>query len=852
MIKDFTPYKNFEPCGVKLPKISVPESELSAIDEKLDNNSSNLDLLKSLCRKGILEKGINKLPNKKEYFDRAKLEIDTFEELGFVDYVLLNWDIIGYCHKNDIPVGDGRGSAAGSLVLYLLKVTGIDPIRHGLFFERFVSKTRAKKVFSESGEEFLVGDLLPDVDSDISYERRQDVIKYIEEKHKGRTSKILTFNTFSSKLCLRELSKYFLELKEDEANMVSDMVGKSHGRVFSIDEAIEDNPRLKAWSEKNKLVFKTAKKMEGLIKNTGIHPSGIAICADGIEDLVPLQKTKEGDLVSGYDMNDVADLMVKFDILGLRTLTIAHKTCKKIGINFNDIDPEDPIIYQNLQEFRHPVGLFQISAGTNFQVCQNVKPANLKELSDVVALARPASLQFVDEYVSQKNDPQPMGLDEELDKILLQSKNVMLFQEQVMFACHKVFGLSLEEAETLRRVIGKKKIEEIPAWKEKIFSAAEKKGLREGVAEHFWSVVEAAGNYGFNLSHSISYANLAAKTVWLKFQHPQEFFISILECAEFEPDPLQTVKKVNEELQDFGIKLLPPNLMKSKMDFCVEGSDIRYGFNSIKGISLKSLENLVEFRGSEFNNKIEVFLAAKESGISISVLASLIHAGALSLGDENRGRIVLEAQAFNLLTDREKRNITKVIDQFDSDVLECIANIVKRQMIGDDNKPIINEKRFQTFKNNFAKYKQIYQENQKHEKFSKWRHENFLLGYSYSLKLKDCFENQFGVVTDLYNVRDLPDNESFVTVAEVQNFFQKTSQAGNKYMKLDVSDSLASEGILFMDSNRGAKLSEFLRNNNLKKQDIIFLKGNKHNGTIFAEEINIVDTKIFMKPQDLK
>ena len=199
MLDNFTAYKNFEPCGVKLPKISVSEKELELIDRKLNKDSSNVDILKSLCRKGVTQKGIDKLPNKEKYYDRIILEIDTFDELGFVDYILLNWDVLHFCHETKIPVGSGRGSAAGSLVLYLLKVTNIDPIPHDLFFERFVSKTRAKKVYSDSGEEFLVGDLLPDVDSDISYENRDQVIKYIEGKHVGKTSKILTFNTFSSK-----------------------------------------------------------------------------------------------------------------------------------------------------------------------------------------------------------------------------------------------------------------------------------------------------------------------------------------------------------------------------------------------------------------------------------------------------------------------------------------------------------------------------------------------------------------------------------------------------------------------------------------------------------------------------
>ena len=852
MLDNFTAYKNFEPCGVKLPKISVSEKELELIDRKLNKDSSNVDILKSLCRKGVTQKGIDKLPNKEKYYDRIILEIDTFDELGFVDYILLNWDVLHFCHETKIPVGSGRGSAAGSLVLYLLKVTNIDPIPHDLFFERFVSKTRAKKVYSDSGEEFLVGDLLPDVDSDISYENRDQVIKYIEGKHVGKTSKILTFNTFSSKLCLRELSKYFLELQEDKANEVSDMVPKSHGIVLSIENAVEENEKLKEFLELNPSLYKNAVKIEGLIKNTGVHPSGIAISSQEIVDIVPLQRTKEGEFVSGYDMNDVADLMVKFDILGLRTLTIANHTCEMVGVKMDDIDPHDEFIYQVLQDFRHPTGLFQISAGTNFQVAQNVKPIDLKELSDVVALARPASLQFVDEYISQKSHFEPLGMNEKMDELLRSTKNVFLFQETLMQVANQVFGMSLEEAETLRRDVGKKKLDKIPFWEAKIFSAAEKLGFETRIPEFFWKVVKAAGNYSFNKSHAVCYADLAAKTVWLKYKHPQEFFISVLESADSDPNPLQVVKKVNEELADFGINLLPPNLMKSKMNFTIEGADIRYGLNSIKGVSLKSLENLVKFRGAEFETKIEVFLAAKECGLSISVLAALIRAGALSVGDENRGRIVLEAQAFNLLTEREKRNISKIIEEYGSDVLDCISKVVERQVLGENSKPIITEKRFVTFKKNFEKYKSLYIENRKHEMFSCWRYENHLLGYSCSHKLKDCFKNEFGIVSEISEVNNMEEGESFTTVGEVQDFFQKTSGAGNKYMKMELSDSRGSLGVMLMDNRRKSALSEFTANNTIKKLDIICVRGSKSGDTVFADEVKIVETKVFLNTRELK
>ena len=850
--KEFSIYDNCEPAGVELPKIFVEESVLKSIDPSLDKNSSSFDLLKALSRNAIISKGINKKADKNKYYERAKQELDTFDELGFTDYILLNWDILNFCHQNKIPTGAGRGSAAGSLILYLLGVTNIDPIPHNLFFERFVSKSRAQKVYDKAGKEYLVGSLLPDVDSDISYDQRQRVIEYIEQKHLGRTAKILTFNTFSSKLCIREATKYFDEAKEDAANEVSDMIPKIHGKVFSLTNSRTENEKFDQWVKKHKRTFENACKIENLNKNIGVHPSGIAICSQAIGNVVPLQKTKDGDLITGYDMNDVSDLMVKFDILGLRTLTVAHKTCGKVNINIDDIDANDPFIYDRLQNFKHPMGLFQISAETNFKVCQDIKPETLDELSDVIALARPGALQFVSVYKDQKNAPTHLNLHKELDEILSWSKNVILYQEQLMQIANKVFGLSLEEAETLRRIVGKKKADEMPAWKNKIYEAGEKQGIEEKISDFYWNALQASADYSFNKSHSFAYATLAAKTVYLKYKYPQQFFIALLESAEFEPDPLENISGISKELVDFGIKLLPPSLEHSSMNFTIEGSDIRYGLNSIKGISTKALEALIDFRGQSFNNKYEVFVAAKNAGISISVLAALIQAGTMADTTSDRSRLVLEAQAFNLLTDREKRNFVKIGERFGFDILNSIAEVVGKKILADDNKQVISEKRFETFKRNFSKYKDIYSHNKKHNKFSKWWYENSLLGYSYSHELKECFQDEFGSLNGIKEIEEFHDRQEFKVVGQVNDHFTRTSSNGNKYMMIMLSDNQASQKFLFMDNRREEKLTNFLQKNKIQKQDILVLSGTKSSDTLFVDTIKVVDSKIYMKLRDAK
>ena len=851
MFKDFTVYDCVEPAGVELPQTPVDESVLEELD--LKKGSSNYEIVRKLCYQGMVAKGLEK---EKNYIDRVKFELNTLNTLGFIDYILLNWDVINFCHDNDIPVGGGRGSAAGSLVLFLLGVTDIDPIPHGLFFERFVSKSRARKVTDNNGKEFLVGSVLPDIDNDISYEKRGKVIEYIEKTHAGRTAKILTFNTFSSKLCIREATKYFDEAKEDEAKNVSDLIPKLHGQVLSLKNAREESEKFDEWCSSHRTTIENAIAIENLIKNTGVHPSGIAICSQNIEDVVPLQLTKDGDLVTGYNMHDVADLMVKFDILGLRTLTIAHKTCQKLGIKLEDIDPNDFNIYRVLQDFNHPVGLFQISADTNFQVCQNVKPMDLNELSDVVALARPSSLQFVDDYIRQKRSPEELGIDPVMDELLRESKNVFLYQETLMQCISQVFGFSLQDADDVRRIVGKKMVEKMQPWKEKIYNAAQEKGMEERVADFFWSALEAAAHYSFNKSHSFAYATLAAKTVYLKFNHPQEFFLSVLESAEFEPDPLQTISSVNQELPDFGIKLLPPDLFKSGLNFQIEGDDIRYGLNSIKGISLRSLKSLVSFRGNSFDNKYHAFVAAKECGINISVLAALIQAGTMDSNTDNRIRLVLEAQSFNLLTDREKRNLDKLGNKYNFDVLDSIADIVDKQVLGDDNRPIMKPSRFETFKKKFDNYRSIYNENKKHHKFTYWWYENSLLGYSYSFGLTDCFSDEYGMLTNLKESNSLSQGSSFKCVCQVKDCFTRTSRNGNKYMMIFGSDNTSDHKFLLMDNRNSENLTEFIEDNQdkpLKKEDIIVVFARRSDSnTSFAENIKIINSSVLMKLGDLK
>ncbi len=845
------------PVGVRLPGIEVDRRVYYQLD--LDPKSSNYELLRALCLRGVKERGIDKFKNKQEYYDRVKIELSVLNDLGFVDYILLNWDILNFCHYNGIPTGPGRGSAAGSLVLFLLKVTNVDPIKYDLFFERFVSKSRAKKTVVDDIT-YLDGSLLADVDNDISYDRRGEVIKYIEDKHKGKTCKILTLNTLSSKLCVKECGKIVGEMSEDEVNSISNHIPKQFGKVAKLEKAYDESAKFKEFADKNTKIYKIAKKLEGLNKNTGVHPSGIAISFYNIEEIMPMQTTNDGNLVSAYDMNDVASLMVKFDILGLRTLSVVHDTCQQLGIDVENIDIELPQIYENFKFIEAPKGLFQIEADTNFKVCKKVSPRSLEELSAVVAIARPGALDYLDTYAEYRSTGNFQSVNQYFDDILSHTGGIPLYQEQLMKMAVKV-GFTLDEAEQLRRIVGKKKVDQMPAWKAKIEEKIEKNNLSKEVGEVLWKVAEDSANYSFNKSHSISYAILAAITTYLKFNHPKEFFLSLLKMTKHEPDSHAEIALISQELCLFNMKLLPPDLSKSDINFNIEGNNIRFGVNSVKGVSEKTLENLVDFRKAQESNqnKYDIFITAKQCGINIGVLSGLIQGGMMDSFCQNREsapnrcRLVLEAQAFNILTDREKRNVIQLGCKYSFDVLNTIHSIIKESLIGDDDKPIMKPSRFQTFKKKYEGYKSIYEKNKQHLEFANWFFERKYLGYSHSTQIKKVFQNSDNLYNSL-ELKSVQENNRVKFVGVVLDCVSRTSRNGNKYMRAEVQDDFGKVNFMLANNRRSATLDQYFDNGGKKPKtgEIVFVYGSKGEDIIFGEKLTILDEKIYTKLSEVK
>ena len=851
--------------GVRLPSFKIEDRYIN--DLALPADISTYDFLRELCLLRFTHLGLDKGKSKKVYIDRIKYELEILSELNFVDYILLVWKVVSYCRENDIPLGLGRGSAAGSMVLYLLQITQIDPVKYGLFFERFVSKARAKKKVVD-GVTYLDGSLMCDVDIDVCYYRRAEVLKYLENEFKGSTSKILTLNTLSGKLVMKECGKVVGGKEESEMNTVSALIPKVFGQVMDIKEAYDEVPQFADWCDQNPKVYNIALKLRNLVKNKGVHPSGILLSYDKMIESCPCELDSSKEPVSSFDMNWVSMFNVKLDVLGLRTVSVVHECCKilketqNINLKPEDVDLDDEFIYQNLFDLKNRHGLFQIEADANYEVCRKVKPKNLEELSAVLALGRPGAMQFIDQFANYSNNGVYEAIHPFFDDILKDTGGVALYQEQLMKMANKI-GFTLDEAEILRRIVGKKKIKEVRKWKKKIREKVKENRLSSewlgnkgqvDVGDVLWKVLEDSANYSFNKSHSISYASLAAITTFLKFKYPKEFFLALLKMTRFEPDPIAEIAKVSRELPKFGMKLLSPNLLKSEMDFAIEGDNLRFGLTSIKGISDKSIKKLEDFK-NKYSTKFEVFQGAGEAGIGIGILSALIQAGALE-GEfpHSRSYIVAEAQLWNLLTPREKTFAFELSEEKKCDLMETVKHL--NQILKDKNgKPVIKDSRIQTIRRNFAPYKQIYDKNRRNEDFANWYYENSLLGYTHGKFLRHV-SSEYSHLESIETALGKTNNSRVNFIGTVEDTYSAKSRKGTPYLRLTIQDETGVCTVMIFTQKNRDNIANCRRDNDGTlpvKKGIVIVKGTKMDGdTVFADLVRIQDQKIFMKLSEIK
>jgi|TARA_R110000851_G_scaffold20226_2_gene61365 DNA polymerase-3 subunit alpha len=827
--------------GVRLPEMEITDAMKNNEDVPLE--ADNLEFLRQLALNGYKKRGIDLKANKKEYIDRAKEELKVIIELGFVDYFLMVWDVIDFCEKKDIPTGLGRGSAAGSLLLYLMGVTKIDPIEYGLYFERFVSKVRAKSQVVD-GITYLDGNLMCDVDLDLCYYRRKEVIEYLEQKYEGRTSKILTFNTLSSKLLVKECGKIIGEMSESDVNQVSNMIPKDAGQVFSLQRAYDSEEDFQVWADEHRNIYEVALKLRNLNKNKGVHPAGQLISFDLLEESCPTELSSDKAIVASFDMGYVSLSNVKLDLLGLRGVSVVDDVCKAVGINMLDIDLNSPEIYRNLQDLTTPHGLFQIEADLAFQFTKKVKPKNLEELSGVLALARPGALAFVDQYAAYTNHGTYEPIHTFFDDILQPTGGVCLYQEQLMRMVNKI-GFSLDDSEQVRRCVGKKKVEEMAKWEEKIASKIADQKLDPEIGNVLWDIAQASAKYQFNKSHSLCYAALAAITVYLKFKYPKQFFLSLLKMTKFEPDPMEEIYKIQKEMPDFKIKLLQPHLLKSKMDFAIKGDDIRFGLTSIKGISERSWEKLDQFR-SEYDNKFEVFEAAENAGINVGVLAALIQAGCFEGYRNSRSYTVYEAQLWNVMTPREKVFIKAMGEDHNYEIVPILSEL--KSKLNEKGKRIIKDTRITTIKKRSEKITEIYKLNKKNENLANWWYETKLLGYSCSGSLSNVYKEKVADIASVKEVNISANKTKVIFAAIVSGKVKRgKSRRGNEYVKMDLKDETDEvKAMIFERSEKNMSVMP-------KQDDIVLVKGTSTgDGTVFCDLVAVQSVKIYTKLSDLR
>ena len=423
-----------------------------------------------------------------------------------------------------------------------------------------------------------------------------------------------------------------------------------------------------------------------------------------------------------------------------------------------------------------------------------------------------------------------------------------MYQEQMMKMAHKI-GFTLDEAEILRRIVGKKKVEEVKVWKEKIANKIKENKLDSEIGDVLWKVLEDSANYSFNASHSYSYAALAAATVYLKFKYPQQFFLALLKMTRNEPNPIEEISKIQKEMPDFGVKLLPPHILKSKMDFSIEGNDIRFGLLSIKGISDKSMEKLAKFK-TDKSGKFHVFEAANEADLNIGVLCALIQAGALDGFQQSRAKVVYEAQFWNLLTEKEKMYCLELAEQFNHDLVAVIKELTSHK--NDKGKPLIKESRIETLKKNTEKYKAIYNQNKKSESFANWYYEKTLLGYTYNKTLLDIFQPK---KSDLVSIRQVKNASvgrqvSFVGYLEEDSYSGVSKAKKSKYCKMSIGDESGSIKVLIF--NEKMEESKSLNNGLPKEKNIVIISGKKMDDVVFADMFAIQDNQVYTKLSDLK
>lgn len=834
--------------GVRLPKFVL--DELDRTNYNIPADATNDEILAILARSGYKQKvdtGVIDNDKKDVYGKRAKYELSVLSRTGFTDYILLVWSVMNYARKNKLAHGIARGSGGGSLINFLIGITDLDPIPHGLFFERFISEYRASKKVID-GVTYLGG--CPDIDSDFGQEDREILLRYLYDRYDGHIVKLSTLSTLTTKVLIKDVGKIVGGYDEQTMNMISSLVPVVFGKTHSPQNTYKEVLKFKQFCDENPLVYKIACKLQGLIKTTGSHASAYLVCHDKVEDFIPCQIGTDNEIISSYDMHVAENMAIKLDLLGVNSISLIYNTAKLAGIDLSKIDYNDyDKIYKHLQNLECPFGLFQISGFAAVKGLNKIKPKNFKELCAVLAICRPGALEFVDEFADFTNNGVERATDPLFYDILKDTGQIPLYQEHLMAMFNKI-GFSLEDSEKIRRIVGKKKVDEIKEWKSKVYEKAKENGISEETANFVWGVAESSASYSFNLSHSAGYSCLTAMSVLCKFNYPEYFFLEVLRMAQGQSDLTDKIAQIQQELPKFGIQLLAPDIVKSDIDFKLEGRNIRYGISAIKGIASQAIDRLRSFIDREKINKFEVFSAANLSKLNVGIMAALLQSGCLSSCGDDRPKLVLECQVWNVLTDREKVGFLKYGEAYQYDIIEMLRNYT--ELKDQSGKPLIKDSRIKTIRKKCNGYFDIYHKNRKFPKLAAYFYEKRLLGYSYSYNLREIFKSHSKFISiDEMKMDGIKDSSVYV-VAEVVEYKQaKSLKNGTNYIRMIVRDETGETSAMLY----GDKARSYFKNGgeDLEEGDIIYLFGRLGDeGTIWVEKMEKQKHTIYIKLGDLK
>jgi DNA polymerase-3 subunit alpha len=625
-----------ERCNVKIQRVSNPFPEFTVPEGHTTDSyfervvregfASRAPQIERLTKEGRLRHPLT------DYESRLTAEIEMIKKMRFAGYFLIVWDFIHYARAQGVPVGPGRGSAAGSLVSYSLRITDVDPMQYELLFERFLNPERIS---------------MPDIDIDFCMRRRGEVIEYVRKKYGAESvAQIITFGTMAAKAVLKDAGRA-LDMPYGDVDRLAKMIPTTLN--ISLEDALKQSPQLEAARKEGQVkeLIEVALRLEGLARHASTHAAGVVISPRPLTDIVPLYKSNKDEITTQYDMNALGRIgLLKMDFLGLTTLTILDDSVGMIKQNRGiDLDlttlPLDDAPTYALFARGDTTGIFQFESHGMRDILKRYQPTQIEDLTALNALYRPGPIQggMIDEFIGRKQGKKKVTYDlPELEEILSETWGVIVFQEQVMKIANRLAGYSLGDADILRSAMGKKKADVMAAQREKFLAGCAAGKVPAKKATKIFDLMEEFGLYGFPKAHACAYALLAYQTAYLKVHYPVEFMASMLSS---EAGNTEKVVKYINEARGMGIRVLPPDVHESGLYFTPVGDDIRFGLAAIKNVGENTAKAICEARGTNgrFRTLFEFSEAIDPKFLNKRVLESLVKAGALDCTGGSRGRL---------------------------------------------------------------------------------------------------------------------------------------------------------------------------------------------------------------------